>query len=58
MSWTISVSHKMGVPLWQVELALVLCSLIVFYLVGFSVGSDSKESACIARDPDSIPGSG
>ena len=31
---------------------------VVFYLVGFTVGSDSKESACNARDPDSIPGSG
>ena len=26
--------------------------------VGFPAGSDSKESACIAGDPGSVPGSG
>ena len=26
--------------------------------LGFPVGSDGKESACIAEDPGSIPGSG
>ena len=34
-----------------------LCVLVQFYL-GFPCGSDSKESACNAGDPGSVPGSG
>ena len=29
-----------------------------YFILGFPGGSDSKESACDARDPGSIPGSG
>ena len=34
-----------------------LCVLVLFYL-GFPCGSDSKESACNAGDPGSVPGLG
>ena len=30
--------------------------MVVNMFVGFPGGSDSKESACNAEDPDSIPG--
>ena len=30
----------------------------IYIFLGFPGGSDGKESACNARDPDSIPGSG
>ena len=30
----------------------------IYIVLGFPDGSDSKESACNARDPVSIPGSG
>ena len=32
--------------------------MYLFYFGGFPGGSDSKESACNAEDPDSIPGLG
>ena len=37
----------------------VICSMWPYkYIMGFPGGSDSKESACSAEDPGSIPGSG
>ena len=45
-----------------VKLYLICTSLMIkfrmFYISGFSGGSDSKESVCNAGDPSLIPGSG
>ena len=41
----------------QICVLIKLCVLVQFYL-GLPCGSDSKESACNAGDPGSIPGSG
>ena len=59
MPYPLQTPKRPGVTAADLEICVLikLCVLVQFYL-GLPCGSDSKESACNAGDPGSIPGSG